>query len=58
MEISQGEFNKALDLPSSSPLTQEEAAKKLKNTLDTQEKALEELRKLFEQQLQAVQKGR
>lgn len=58
MAISQDEFNKALGLPSNSPLTQEQAAKKLKDAFDAQEKELGELRRLFEQQLAAGQQAR
>lgn len=51
MAISQDEFNKALGLTSNSSLTQEQAAKKLKDEFDAQAKAVDELRKLFEQQI-------
>lgn len=58
MTISQDEFNKAFGLPSNSTLTQEQAARKVRDALDAQEKGLADLRKLYDQALNSVPQGR
>jgi len=56
--ISQEELNRALGLPSTSPLTPEQAARRIKEAFDAQEEQIRQLRELFEQQLNRDQQGR
>lgn len=58
MTISRDDFNRALGLPSDSPLTQEDAAKKLREALDAQGEELADLRERFERHVKTGQQGK